>query len=68
MDGFQKSHIDYCHEKSNTEGVAMRGENGGLSIFFQWNMGGLERSKAGLVGVFYNNSKKLSCVIFWYYV
>lgn len=41
---------------------------GGSQYFFQCNIGGLERSKAGLVGVFYIKSKKLSCVIFWYYV
>lgn len=40
VDGFQRSHIDYCHEKSDTEGVAMRGENGGLSIFFSVEHGG----------------------------
>lgn len=34
----------------------------GSQFFFHWNMGGFERSKAGLVGVFYNKSKKLSCV------
>lgn len=40
MDGFQRSHIDYCHEKSDTEGVGMRGENGGVSIFFPVEHGG----------------------------
>lgn len=34
MDDFQRSHIDYCHEKSDTEGVGMRGENGGGLNFF----------------------------------
>ena len=34
MDGFQRSHIDYYHEKSDTEGVAMRGEMGGSQYFF----------------------------------
>lgn len=29
----------------------------GALNFFQWNMGGFERSKAGLVGVFYNKKE-----------
>ena len=51
MDGFQRSHIDYYHEKSDTEGVAMRGENGGLSIFFfSATWGALKGQKQGWWG------------------
>ena len=31
-------------------------------------MGGLERSKVRLGGVFFNKSKKISFAIFWHYV
>ena len=31
-------------------------------------MGGLEKSKGGLGGSFFNKSKKLSFTMFWYYV
>ena len=41
-------------------------EKMGAFNFFKWNMGGLERSKIRLGGVFFNKSKKLSFGTFSY--